>query len=478
MAFALNHAATHDLKRIIYVIPYTSIIEQNAGVFKDALGQENVLEHHSNFDWHLTNENGPEDDETNAVLEKLKLAAENWDIPIVVTTNVQFFESLFASKKSACRKLHNIARSVIVFDEAQMLPREYLRPCMLAVRELVQNYGASAVLCTATQPELGRLLPGITPVELAPNPQALFDFFRRVQIHQIGALADDRLAERLNRHAQALCVVNTRRHAKGLFDLLQGDGRYHLSTLMCPAHRHSTLKEIRARLAGGQPCRVVSTQVIEAGVDLDFPVGYRALAGLDSIIQAAGRVNRERRGESGDVFVFEPDSAHVTRPPKFIQQGAAVAANVLRDFAADPVSTEAIRAYFRLLDTLADPQRSYDANQVVACLDKSGFDFRTAAEKFRLIDDDDAVSIIIPYDGTACKLINELRTCYYPTAILRALQIYTVNIHRREYAALYSKGAIETIHEHYFILTRMDDYYHPDTGVVLPSAEGGDALFF
>lgn len=222
MAFALNHAVRHGLKRIIYVVPFTTIIEQNAAVFKDCLGGQNVLEHHSNFDWNQkpgTNE-ASSDDETRDVLDKLKLASENWDIPIVVTTNVQFFESLFANRSSRCRKLHNLARSVVIFDEVQMLPREYLDPCMLAVQELVQNYGASAVFCTATQPSLGGRLPGVQFTELAPNPQSLFDFYRRVQIRNIGKVADAELLQRLNSHDQALCIVNTRKHAKGLFDQL------------------------------------------------------------------------------------------------------------------------------------------------------------------------------------------------------------------------------------------------------------------
>ncbi len=228
MAFALNHAVKHGLKRVIYVIPFTSIIEQNAGIFKECLGEENVLEHHSNFDWKKEADTNSEsaDDETKDVLDKLKLASENWDIPIVVTTNVQFFESLFANKSSRCRKLHNLAKSVIIFDEAQMLPREYMKPCMLAVKELVQNYGASAVFCTATQPSLDRFLENVTFTELAPDPQALFDFYKRVQVTNIGKTPDADLIEKIQAHPQALCIVNTRKHAKGLFDQLEEKGTF------------------------------------------------------------------------------------------------------------------------------------------------------------------------------------------------------------------------------------------------------------
>ena len=333
MAFALNHAVKHGLKRVIYVIPFTTIIEQNAGVFKESLGEQNVLEHHSNFDWNPKRDENTEsaDDQTKNVLDKLKLASENWDIPIVVTTNVQFFESLFANKSSRCRKLHNLAKSVIIFDEAQMLPREYLDPCMLAVKELVQNYGASAVFCTATQPALDKRLPSVKFIDLVPDSQALFDFYKRVQIKNLGKVPDAELIEKINAHEQVLCIVNTRRHAKGLYESLASEGSFHLSTLMCPAHRKATLKTIRQRLTDKLPCHVVSTQVMEAGIDVDFPVGYRALAGLDSIVQAAGRVNRNKKNPMGDVFVFAPETPFIKKTPAFIKQGASVAESVLRD---------------------------------------------------------------------------------------------------------------------------------------------------
>jgi CRISPR-associated endonuclease/helicase Cas3 len=478
MAFALNHAARHRLSRIIYVIPFTSIIEQNAAVFKECLGEEHVLEHHSNFDWKQGNENEA-DDETNAALNKLKLAAENWDIPIVVTTNVQFFESLFANKKSRARKLHNLAQSVIIFDEAQTLPREFLQPCMLAVYELVRNYGASAVFCTATQPDVRQFLPGVSLVELAPHPQELFNFFRGVQVKLAGKLTDQDVVHRMQSHDQALCIVNTRRHAKGLFDLLEArEGHFHLSTLMCPAHRKRALATIRQRLQAGEICRVVSTQVIEAGVDLDFPVGFRALAGLDSIIQAAGRVNRERRRLSGEVYVFEPETAFIRRTPAFIQQSASAATSILREYRDDPVSVQAIRDYFTLLDTLQDPRRSYDAKQVLACLDKAtGFEFKTAAERFKLIDDSATISVIIPYDQAAGEILEKARYSPFPASLARQLQMYSVNLYQREFEALQAKGAIETVQDIYAVLTRMQ-YYDENTGLSLLAEEGGEAIFF
>ena len=482
MAFALHHAVKHGLKRIIYVIPFTSIIEQNAAVFKDCLGEENVLEHHSNFDWEQVkrrpNVEG-QDDETNRADEKLKLAAENWDIPIIVTTNVQFFESLFANKKSRCRKLHNLAKSVIIFDEAQTLPREFMKPCMLAVQELILNYGASAVFCTATQPILKQFMSDMPDfTELAPDPQGLFSFYKRVHVKQSGTLTDGELLDNIQAYQQALCIVNTRKHAKGLFDRLADNGRFHLSTLMCPAHRKTVLLEVRNRLKNGEPCRVISTQVMEAGIDVDFPVGFRALAGLDSIIQAAGRVNREGKNpQGGEMFVFEPDTEFIKRTPTFIRQTAEAARSILREHGADPASMAAIQAYFSLLDVLQDPKRSADAKEILIHLDRNdGFDFKTAAEKFKLIDNN-TVAVIIPYNDEARELIKKLAYMPHPTKILRQLQSYTVNIYEREFEALNIQGVIEMAADVYAVLNDMS-FYDEKTGIILPASDGGAAIFF
>lgn len=487
MAFALNHALEHGLRRVIYVIPFTSIIEQNAAVFRDALGAlgpDNVLEHHSNFDW----EGKPQenDDETNKASAKMKLDAENWDVPIVVTTNVQFFESLFASKKRSARKLHNIAKSVIIFDEAQMLPREYLKPSLLAVQELVNNYGATAVFCTATQPSLPRFFSEkIQFIELAPDTQELFDFYKRVDVRNLGTQTDEDLLEKINAHPQALCIVNTRKHARGLFaELDEGDG-FHLSTLMCPIHRKQTMEKIHQRLSDGQPCRVVSTQVMEAGIDVDFPVGYRALAGLDSIIQAAGRVNREAKQASGDMFVFSPKTEFIKRTPKFIEQTSAVAESTLRDFGDDPTSIAAIEAYYEMLYTLQSGE-SFDAKNILDYFERGGeteFRFKAAAENFKLITNS-TVAVIIPFEHEVQKLIEELverlKFSKYLVSTVRKLQPYTVNIYEGEFMNLQSKGVIYTIGEHYHVLdaNRMSEYYHPKTGLYLPEGGSGEAIFF
>ncbi len=261
----------------------------------------------------------------------------------------------------------------------------------------------------------------------------MFDFYKRVEVKHLGTLTDEELLARLNAHEQALCIVNTRRHASGLFGGLQGEGNYHLSTLMCPAHRRARLEEIKERLAGGQPCRVVSTTVMEAGIDLDFPVGYRALTGLDSINQAAGRVNREMKRGVSEMFVFEPKSEFVKRTPSFLKQTAEVARMVLREHAEAPISIPAIQAFFGQLYNLQDPQ-AFDFKRIMECFESAEgkFSFEKAARAFQIIEDP-TVTVIIPYNEEAERLIEELKYTEYPFSTLRKLQPYTVSIFEGEF---------------------------------------------
>jgi CRISPR-associated endonuclease/helicase Cas3 len=483
MAFALNHVVHNNLRRVIYIIPYTTIIEQNAQIFKNIFGEENVLEHHCHFDWEDLKNRESDDwqEQTTSVYQKLKLAAENWDIPIIVTTNVQFFESLFANRSSRCRKLHNIAKSVLIFDEAQMLPREYFYPCLAAVWELVVNYGATALFCTATQPGIERFLPdNVDAIELASHPEELFSFYRRVEIKHLGVVQDDELCEKILSYQQALCVVNTRRHASGLFNMLEGDGNFHLSTLMCAAHRKEKLSTIRKRLSEGQSCRVISTTVMEAGVDLDFPVGFRAMAGLDSINQAAGRVNRNMHRSLSQLFVFEPQSIFIKRNPKYITQAVEIARQVFAKHQQEPISVQAIKDYFDQLYSLQDPQ-SYDYKGILKCFedDNGRFFFETAARLFRIIEDP-TESIIIPYDEEANKLIEELKHTPYPLSILRKLQPYTVSIYKNEFEKLSVKGVVIAIADAYPVLdpNALGEYYSPHTGLLIPDPSEGEGLFF
>ena len=335
MAFALEHAKRHDMRRVIYVIPFTSIIEQNAAEFRKAfgeLGEQAVLEHHSTFD----------DDklQNEATKDKLRLASENWDAPIVITTAVQFFESLFADRSSRCRKLHNIAGSVIILDEAQMLPLNLLLPIMQAIKELAQNYRCSVVMCTATQPAVqaeNGFYRGFENVrEIAPKPTALFDKLRRTTVQHIGTQTDADLLAKLAEHPQMLVIVNNRRHARSLYDQAKHlDGTFHLTTLMCAKHRSQKLDEIRGRLKKGEPCRVIATSLIEAGVDVDFPLVMRAEAGLDSVAQAAGHCNSEGKRPSENSFVWIFTSEEQWKAPPELATQAAVMRLTADEFSDD-----------------------------------------------------------------------------------------------------------------------------------------------
>lgn len=333
---------------------FTSIVEQNARVFREALGplgDDSVLEHHRGFVAEVPPRDQPDRYQSK---EKLRLAMENWDAQIIVTTAVQFFESLFAARPSQCRKLHNIAGSVVIIDEAQTLPLKHLRPCVAAIDELTRNYRSSVVLCTATQPALSEpeFVGGLKDVrELAPEPATLFRAVERVQVRDLGVMSDESLHSRLRQHEQVLCIVNNRRHARAVYQALADlPGARHLSTLMCAAHRSAVLDEVRGLLQRGEPCRLVATSLIEAGVDVSFPVVYRAEAGLDSIAQAAGRCNRhgEREASQSPVYVYAPANDDWTPPPE-LKQFAQVAREVLRQYGDDPLSPPAIDAYFKSL---------------------------------------------------------------------------------------------------------------------------------
>lgn len=473
LAFALNHATVNQLERIIYVIPYTSIIEQNARVFKKALGEDDVLEHHCNYQF----ENA-DTENMQSIKERIKLASENWDVPIVITTNVQFFESLFSNRSLKCRKIHNMAKSVIIFDEAQMLPFQYLRPCLLAVSELVKNYGSTAILCTATQPSINGLLPeSIQPIEIMDNPSQLYEDFKKVKVTNKGEMEDETLAGELNGLDQVLCIVSTRKHAKEIYNRLNDEHKYHLSTLMCPAHRQKALDEIRQRLKDKHPCRVISTQLIEAGVDVDFPVVYRSIAGIDSIVQSAGRCNREGNLESGNVYVFKPVS-EFANAKGYLARTAKVAEMVFRKY-PDPISLEAIRYYFEQLYAI-EGEEALDGKNVLECFESGyrqlEFDFQTAAERFKLIDSN-TYSIVIPYDEEARKLINQAQYSKFPLSLARKLQRYTVSIYEYEYKALIETAVIKTINDSYIILDNYEKNYDTSTGLVLPKTTFGEAIF-
>lgn len=442
IAFALNHLIKNSMSRIIYVIPYTSIIEQTAREFKNIFGDDNVLEHHSNFDF---------DDDEDSIKNKLKLSSENWDMPFIVTTNVQFFESLFAHKPSRCRKLHNIANSIIIFDEVQMLPINYLKPCLEAIKQLVQNFNSTVVMCSATQPPFDKYFKELKPVDICENHVALYDTFKRTTITTHDLIESSTLAQELNKREQVLCIVNTRKHALKVFSMVEKEGGFHLSTLMCPVHRKEVIQTIRKRLKDKLPCRVCSTRLIEAGVDVDFPIVFRAMSGLDSIIQSAGRCNREGklnvdgRPVKGEVHIFIPEAEFVKRQPEAFKRPISTTESIMRNF-KDITSPQAIEAYFNELYELTG--EGLDEKRIINRLESDvrnfNFSFEDISHDFKLIDDT-ARPIIIPYDNKACDLIEKLRYSEYKSGILRSLQPYTVSIYENEFKNLFGMGTLEFI---------------------------------
>ncbi len=455
MGFALDHLRQHGLRRIFYVIPYTSIIEQNAGKFREIFGNRNVLEHHSNFDPKTI-----ADDDAASVENFLKLSAENWDMPIVVTTNVQFFESLFSNRRSRCRKIHNLAQSVIILDEAQMLPTDYLRPCLQALSELVCNYGSTVVICTATQPKLGDLLDdSIKPVEIVQSPAELYEAFRRVCVNDLGSLSDKELSARLQEHRQVLCIVNTRAHAQHLHAALSKHGKcYHLSARMCPVHRRRQLKEIQELLRQGADCRVISTQLIEAGVDIDFPVVYRSIAGIDSIAQAAGRCNREGRAERGDVYIFR--SAERYGQATSWQRLTAEIGRMVMDAHGDPLSLPAVEAYFQKLYSYKGDE-GLDRREILPSFEKGlselAFPFEDVGWKFSIIEQG-TKDLIIPYGDEGRALADELRNSESPWKYTRRLQGYTISIYPDEFGDLERAGKINLFGDRFYVLNDMSEY--------------------
>lgn len=473
LAFALDHAIAHGLRRVIFVIPFTSIVEQNAAVFRTALGdlgEAAVLEHHSAF---VAAQLPRSDAERYQAKEKLRLAMENWDAPIIVTTAVQFFESLFAARPSQCRKLHNIAGSVVILDEAQTLPLKLLRPAVAAIDELARNYRSSIVLCTATQPALNapNFRGGFDKDqvrELAPNPPELFRKLDRVRVRHVGTLDDEALVTQLRDRDQVLCIVNNRRHARAVYQALADlPGARHLTTLMCAKHRSQVLAEVRVRLKAGEPCRLVSTSLIEAGVDISLPTVYRAEAGLDSVAQAAGRCNRngERAAELSEVRVFATANGDWAPPPE-LRQFAQASQEVMRQpqFRDDPLSPSAIEAYFRLLYWQKGDKELDAANLLGLCAESriDSLPLETLAAKFRMIDTVQ-MPVIVPFDDDARRDLESLRFAEKSGGLARKLQPYLVQLPRNGFDALRKAGAIQPVApekwgEQFMELVNMDIY--------------------
>ena len=451
-AFALDHAIAHCKTRIIYVIPYTSIIEQTAEVLRAYFGRDNVLEHHSNFD-------------SEKASPAQLLAAENWDAPIIVTTNVQFFESLYAARSSRCRKLHHIINSVVILDEAQLLPPEWLDPCVEAINRLVTDYRVSVVLSTATQPSLPGLISN--PTEIVSDPAGLYRSLKRTEISPPSDLKFhtnwEVLASELCTHQQVLCIINTRKDCLELWNAMPSE-TIHLSASMCGQHRSKIITDIKNRLANQEPIRVISTQLVEAGVDIDFPVVYRALAGLDSIAQAAGRCNREGKYPGlGQVRVFIPPTPS---PKGLLLKGEQTTRELIASDAFQPDDPQTFTRYFELYyASINETGKNWLNEHLIRDAREAKVQFRTAAESFKMIQE--STSIIVQY-GESEKWIEQLRFAGPTRDLMRRLQRFTVSVYPGLARKLLERGHIEEIHPGIFVQT-FPGLYREETGLDLYS---------
>lgn len=428
-SFALNHALKNGFERVIYVIPYTSIIEQNARVFAHAFGEGVVLEHHSLADWANT---GKDDEDPQK--QSMKLAAENWDAPFIVTTNVQFFESLCSHRPSACRKLHRLLNSVIIFDECQTFPPDLLAPTLERLKALVSLGRTTLVFCTATQPAF-RAEAGFTEgfdriTEIIPHDwklQERAEFRRTTFLFRREPITLSALCDELRKQDRALVVLNTRRQAWEVFSAIRAEGVFHLSTLMCPAHRRCVLAQIKARLKKPDTmCLVISTQLVEAGVDLDFPKVYRALAPLDSIIQAAGRCNREGRlSHAGEVIVFQLDGGALPRGA--YRKGTEIAKGMMPNRLDGNFEPDAIHGYFQSLYQLSNRDK-HNFHQL--CADQC---YRQIGEKYRWIESE-TESVLTDYSAVGKRLQAEVRVNPYEPITreqFRRMARFCINISKK-----------------------------------------------
>ena len=460
--WALHHAVTNKLKRIIIAIPYTSIIAQTAATLKTIFGEENVLEHHSNVN--------PDDIKDRKQRERMQLATENWDYPIIITTNVQLFESLFSNRRSACRKLHNIVKSVLILDEVQTLPMDFYKPIVHTLDTLCRLFNTSVLFTTASQPVLTGRIEGTNPSvgfdaltsvhEIIPADAKLHDKLRRVElkIDNTPKTYDDIVAE-IAKYRRMLCIVNTRKDAKEIFDRLPKEGIcLHLSRMMCPAHVAETIHHLKMLLKDKTdvPIRVIATQLIEAGVDIDFPVVYRQEAGLDSILQAAGRCNREGKQGICSTYVFSLGKEHPL-PPGFISQTNNARLNMVGQY--DWFAPETMEAYFKQLHCRIN---NFDKQQMQELLYKSTCEFEEAANRFQLIDDQTTPVLINWHDSIS--LYQRLLSEGPSYQLMKQMAQYSVNIHKHDFDKLKNIGAIEEPFENIYVITN-PAFYHNDTGL-------------
>jgi CRISPR-associated endonuclease/helicase Cas3 len=477
MAFALERACTFpDLRRIIVVIPYLSIIEQNAQVFIDAFGRDAILEHHSG-------DVDAMDDEESSEHPRRRRATENWDAPIIVTTSVRFFESLFSHRPSDLRRVHNLARSVVILDEVQTLPRQFIQPILSMIQDLAKNWRVTFLFCTATQPAFERSKPedprweAGTIQEIMPHPRDLFGQLKRVEVEwPKGKSTWKEIASGLVGARRALCIVNTRNHALVLYREVSGNPEvdsasvFHLSTRMCPSHRLRMIAEIKERLEDpAASCVVVSTQLIEAGVDLDFPVVYRAVGPLDSIAQAAGRCDREGRltaelgRPAGKVIVFEPEESRL--PPGVYLEATDRTQALIREGGLSIDDPDCIRRYFDRLYGEADLGEGLETL-------RTNLKFRCVSKEFEMIAND-TQSVFVPYDAEARDLIGQLNAAgVLHLNLRRRLQRYTVGLHPREVQAAAQRGVLYQVRPNSSLWICPEGFYDEKLGFVMEPSPG------
>ncbi|MBU4581595.1 MAG: CRISPR-associated endonuclease Cas3'' [Proteobacteria bacterium] len=497
LAFALKHALKHDLRRIVMVIPYLSIIEQTAHIYKNlfeaAISAEYIdrfiLEHHSLAcpQPSTAAEHEGAKDMENEDYRAVRLLSENWDAPIVITTSVQFFESLFSNRPFACRKLHNLSKSVILFDEVQTLPTPLAVPTLASLSRLAERYGATVVFSTATQPAFPELnepvkrfcVTGWQPQEIVSPQKQLFRRIKRQRLEWPQNIDQPitwpELAERVANHEQALCIVNVKRHAHSLLDELErmgiGDDLFHLSTNMCPAHRRNTLQEIRRRLRDSLPCLLISTQCIEAGVDVDFPTVYRAMAPLEAIAQAAGRCNRNGLLESGNVVIFVPEEAY---PDPAYRQATSITKLLYRSLGSAGMDIDDPTLFTRYYREVYDVAKPENQNKLLqdAILRQ---DFVDTARHYYLIPKA-SVNVLVPYDLEAHEnLASEVRIHRLTKGWMVKAATHAISIYRPKKDAPISRwlepvpvGRKDTSDDWFIYLNK--DHYHKRRGLMPPES--------
>lgn len=462
--WALRHAIKNGLKRIIIAIPYTSIIEQTAETLRSIFGEDNVLEHHSQVDY--------DNEKHDGVRQSLQLATENWNYPIVVTTNVRLFESMFSHRPGTCRRLHNLAKSVIIFDEVQTLPLPYYTVILQALDTYKRIFGCSILFTTASMPPLSGDIRGCNqfvkcvalpskPIPIVPHDKPIWKPLKRVKIHvEPSKYSYDGIAEKISQYPRVLCIVNTRKIAQEIYNRMPKDeSLIHLSRMMCPAHVKQQLQKIKQRLKDPtKKIQVISTQLIEAGVDVDFPIVFRQEAGLDSVIQAAGRCNREGKlHHLGHTYVFSLSESR-SIPPGLIAKGNSARLDMSKD--SDWFANDAMEDYFNRLYRKID---SFDEDNTYADLSAQRLKFETASRNFKYINDD-TIPVVITW-GNSDELIRDYSKYGASYRLMRQLRQYSVNISRYDYKTLLEGGLIREIGD-LSVLTDPRNY-HPDIGLVV-----------